>query len=171
MGRGTVTKNITFGAFSTADILRISRILTGWFGQINYEYFFWVPMAKAVLWNCNYFLRFRFRLLKVTVPVPYLDHKKHSLKKSLENILPFLHSKLFYKEKIDEFHQIYGKMWMKKMLNEGNQISNGKTSLVDYRILSFFCSRFYKKPMFFFLLFKNQNHCRTCSLHIDIVKF
>jgi hypothetical protein len=33
----------------------------------------------------------------------------------------FLLSKLFYKEKVKKFPQIYGKMWMKKMLNEGNQ--------------------------------------------------
>jgi hypothetical protein len=43
---------------------------------------------------------------KVTVPVPvpapYLDHKKL--------IFDFLLSKLFYKEKVHEFQQIYGKM-------------------------------------------------------------
>jgi hypothetical protein len=36
----------------------------------------------------------------------------------------FLLSKLFYKEKVTKFHQIYGKMCMKKMFNEGNQIHN-----------------------------------------------
>jgi hypothetical protein len=30
----------------------------------------------------------------------------------------FLLSKLFYKEKVHEFQQIYGKMWMKKCLME-----------------------------------------------------
>ncbi len=29
---------------------------------------------------------------------------------------------IFYKEKIDKFHHIYYKIWMKKMLNEGNQM-------------------------------------------------
>jgi hypothetical protein len=32
--------------------------------------------------------------------------------------------KQFYKEKIYKFQQIYWKMWMKKMFNEGNQIHN-----------------------------------------------
>jgi hypothetical protein len=93
-----------------------------------------------VLWNSNYFLRFRFRLLKsygsgygpnccqVTVPVPYLDHKSTDFKKVFEKNLAFLHSKLFYKERIDKFHQIYCKMWMKKILNEGNH-------LIKYTIL------------------------------------
>jgi hypothetical protein len=36
--------------------------------------------------------------------------------------MAFLHSKLFYKEKVYKFQQIYCKMWMKKILNEGNQI-------------------------------------------------
>ncbi len=100
-------------------------------------------VLQAVLWNSNYFLRFRFRfwflLLKsygsvsdfwqVTVPVPvlvpYLDHKKHSFKKkNLEKILSFYILSFFYKEKNDKFHQIYFKMGMKNMLNEGNQIHN-----------------------------------------------
>jgi hypothetical protein len=51
---------------------------------------------------------------KVTVPVPvpapYLDHKKQIfLKKSL-NFFDFLLSKLYYKEKVHKFQQIYGKM-------------------------------------------------------------
>jgi hypothetical protein len=50
---------------------------------------------------------------KVTVPVPvpapYLDHKKQILKKSWKFFLTLL-SKLFYKEKVHEFQQIYGKM-------------------------------------------------------------
>ncbi len=73
----------------------------------------------AVLWNRNYFLRFRFRLLKsygsgsdfwksygsgsgsyfrkvtVPVPAPYLDHKKQICQKKIWNFFAFLHSKLF----------------------------------------------------------------------------
>ena len=51
---------------------------------------------------------------KVTVPVPvpapYLDHKKQIKKKKFLNFFDFLLSKLFYKEKVHEFQQIYGKM-------------------------------------------------------------
>jgi hypothetical protein len=51
---------------------------------------------------------------KVTVPVPvpapYLDHKKQICKKNFGNFVDFLLSKLFYKEKVHEFQQIYGKM-------------------------------------------------------------
>jgi hypothetical protein len=51
---------------------------------------------------------------KVTVPVPvsapYLDHKKQIFKINSGNFLDFLLSKLFYKEKVHEFQQIYGKM-------------------------------------------------------------
>jgi hypothetical protein len=55
-------------------------------------------------------------LEKVTVPVPvpvqapYLDHKKQIFFKKFGNFLDFLLSKLFYKEKVHEFQQIYGKM-------------------------------------------------------------
>ncbi len=91
----------------------------------------------------NYFLRFRFRLLKrygsgsdfwksygsgsyfwkvtVPVPAPYLYHKKPIFRKKF---VSSLHSKLFYKEKDYKYQQIYCKMWKKKMLNEGNQIHN-----------------------------------------------
>ncbi len=92
-------------------------------------------VRSAVLWNRNYLLRYRSRLLKssgsgadfwqVTVPAP--GHKKQ-IKKKLEKILPFyivnfyFKNKLKYKfKKIYQFYQIYCKMWMKKMLNEGNQ--------------------------------------------------
>ncbi len=49
----------------------------------------------------------------------------------------FLLSKLFYKEKVYKFQQIYCKMWMKKMLNEGNQIHNfisssGSGTVINY---------------------------------------
>jgi len=51
---------------------------------------------------------------KVTVPVPvpapYLDHKKQFKKKNVGIFFVFLLSKLFYKEKVHEFQQIYGKM-------------------------------------------------------------
>ncbi len=45
----------------------------------------------------------------VPVPAPYLDHKKQIFKKKF-GIFFFLLSKLFYKEKVHEFQQIYGKM-------------------------------------------------------------
>jgi hypothetical protein len=44
------------------------------------------------------------------VPAPYLDHKKQIFKKFFGIFLYFLLSKLFYKEKVHEFQQIYGKM-------------------------------------------------------------
>jgi hypothetical protein len=51
---------------------------------------------------------------KVTVPVPvpapYVDHKKQIFKKNFGIFFYFLLSKLFYKEKVHEFQQIYGKM-------------------------------------------------------------
>ena len=47
----------------------------------------------------------------VPVPAPYLDHKKQIfLKKSFQFFCDFLLSKLFYKEKVYKFRQIYGKM-------------------------------------------------------------
>jgi hypothetical protein len=45
----------------------------------------------------------------VPVPAPYLDHKKQIFTKILEFFLTLL-SKLFYKQKVHEFQQIYGKM-------------------------------------------------------------
>ncbi len=45
----------------------------------------------------------------VTVPAPYLDHNK-LIKKKNGNFFDFLFSKLFHKEKVHEFQQIYGKM-------------------------------------------------------------
>jgi hypothetical protein len=73
----------------------------------------------------------------VPVPAPYLDHKKQIFKKNFGNFFDFLLSKLFYKEKVHEFQQIYGKMWMKKMFNEGNQIHNfmsssGSGTVINY---------------------------------------
>jgi hypothetical protein len=47
----------------------------------------------------------------VPVPAPYLDDKKQIfLKKSLKFFFNFLLSKLFYKEKVHKFQQIYGEM-------------------------------------------------------------
>jgi hypothetical protein len=60
----------------------------------------------------------------VPVPAPYLDHKKQIFQEYLLNFFAFLHSKLFYKEKVYKFQQIYCKMGMKKKFNEGNQIHN-----------------------------------------------
>ena len=76
-------------------------------------------------------------MVPVPVPAPYLDHKKQIFKKILEIFFDFLLSKLFYKEKVHELLQINGKMWMKKMFNEGNQIHNfmsssGSGSVINY---------------------------------------
>jgi hypothetical protein len=46
----------------------------------------------------------------VPVPAPYLDHKKQIFQKNIRNFFDFLLSKLFYKEKVHKFQQIYGKM-------------------------------------------------------------
>ncbi len=51
-----------------------------------------------------------FEKVMVPVPAPYLDHKKQILLKKFGNFFDFLHSNLFYKEKVHEFQQIYGKM-------------------------------------------------------------
>jgi hypothetical protein len=41
----------------------------------------------------------------VPVPAPYLDHKKQICKKNFGIFFYFLLSKLFYKEKVHEFHK------------------------------------------------------------------
>ncbi len=46
----------------------------------------------------------------VPVPAPYPDHKKQIKKKKCWKFFYFLLSKLFYKEKVHEFQQIYAKM-------------------------------------------------------------
>jgi hypothetical protein len=46
----------------------------------------------------------------VPVPAPYLDHKKQIFLKKFGIFFYFLLSELFYKEKVHEFQQIYGKM-------------------------------------------------------------
>jgi hypothetical protein len=46
----------------------------------------------------------------VPVPAPYLHHKQQIYKKNFGNFFDFLLSKLFYKEKVNEFQQIFGKM-------------------------------------------------------------
>jgi hypothetical protein len=63
-------------------------------------------VSKAALWNCNYFLRFRLRFRLA----PYLDHKSKFFKNNVGNFFVFLLSKLFYKEKVYKFQQIFGKM-------------------------------------------------------------
>jgi hypothetical protein len=49
---------------------------------------------------------------KVTVPVPvpapYQDHKKQIFPKKFCNFFDFLLGKLFHKEKVTKFQQIYG---------------------------------------------------------------
>ncbi len=44
----------------------------------------------------------------VPVPGPYLDHKKQIFKKKFWNFFYFLLGKLFHKEKVHKFQQIYG---------------------------------------------------------------
>jgi hypothetical protein len=48
----------------------------------------------------------------VPVPAPYLDHKKQIFQKKdwIFFFTFYLVSKLFYKEKVHNFQQIYGKM-------------------------------------------------------------
>ncbi len=63
--------------------------------------------------------------------------KANFSKTILEFFFAFLHKKRFYKEKVYKFPQIYCKMWMKKMLNEGNQIHNfisrsGSGTIINY---------------------------------------
>ncbi len=111
-----------------------------------------------MLWNRNYFLRFPGSdFWKVTVPVPaptfdklrfrfrfrfhrYLDHENQIVQQICWKKLAFL--QLFYKETIFKFHQIYCKMWMKKILNEWNQIlnfisSSGSETLINYFLTSY----------------------------------
>jgi hypothetical protein len=76
-------------------------------------------------------------MVPVPVSAPYLDHKKQISHKKFWKFLWLLHSKLFYKEKVHKFQQIYGKMWMKKMFNEGNQkhnfmSSSGSGTVINY---------------------------------------
>jgi len=73
----------------------------------------------------------------VPIPAPYLDHKKLIFLKKGRNFFDFVLSKLFYKEKFHKFQQIYGKMLMKKMFDEGNQIHNfisssGSETVINY---------------------------------------
>jgi hypothetical protein len=46
----------------------------------------------------------------VPIPAPYLDHKKQIFQEYFWNFFAFLHSKLYYKEKVYKFQQIYCKM-------------------------------------------------------------
>ncbi len=104
----------------------------------------------AVLWNRNYFLQFRFRLLnsygsdsgsdfwKVTVTAPYLLWIIKS--KFFTNFFLFFCLFSFYivscftREKFINFNK---KCEWKKMLNEGNQINNvisssGSGTVINY---------------------------------------
>ncbi len=106
----------------------------------------WLRLRSPVLWNRNYLLRFRYRFwllesygsgsgsdfwkvmvpvptfekvtvqVPVPVPAPYLDNKKQIVLKKGWNFFDFILSKLFYKEKVHKFQQIYSKKWMKKCL-------------------------------------------------------
>jgi hypothetical protein len=51
-----------------------------------------------------------FEKVTVPVPAPCLDYKKQIFQKKCWNFVDFLLSKLFYKEKLIKFQQIYGKM-------------------------------------------------------------
>ncbi len=83
----------------------------------------------AALWNHNYYLRFRFRLLKsygsgsyfwkvtvtVPVPAPYLDHKKQIFQtKIFEFFLPFYIKSCFTRIKFINFNKFIVKYeWTK----------------------------------------------------------
>jgi hypothetical protein len=51
-----------------------------------------------------------FEKVTVPVPAPYLDDKNKFIKKKFGIFFDFLLSKLFYKEIVYKFQQIYGKM-------------------------------------------------------------
>jgi hypothetical protein len=51
-----------------------------------------------------------FEKVTVPVPAPYLDLKSKFFQKNFGNFFDVLLSKLFYKEKVHKFQQIYGKM-------------------------------------------------------------
>ncbi len=85
--------------------------------------------------SCSYFWKV---IVPVPVPVPTFEKlrfrfrfqlhiwiiKSKFFKKILGKNIAFLLSKLFYKGKVYKFQQIYFKMWMKKMVNDRNQIHN-----------------------------------------------
>ncbi len=135
--RENLVGDIPAGDGKTANFLQCSvywpPILEGRVGGIRQSTV--DCLERAVLWNRNFFIRLRFQLLKsygsssgsnfwqVPVPVPYLDHKKHSFQQKFWKTLAFLHSKPFHKEKIYKFIKFIVKCeW--KMLNEKNQINN-----------------------------------------------
>ncbi len=68
-------------------------------------------------------LRFRFRF-QLQFQLRIWTMKSKFFQKNFGNFFPFLLSKLFYKEKVYKFQQIFCKMWMKKILDEGNQKHN-----------------------------------------------
>jgi hypothetical protein len=77
----------------------------------------------------------------VPVPVPTFEILRFRFRFQLHiqtsKFFALLLSKLFYKEKVHKFQQIYCKMLMKKMLNEGNQLHNfisssGSGTVINY---------------------------------------
>ncbi len=81
-----------------------------------------VPVPGSYFWKVT---------VPVPVPAPYLDHKKPIFLLKSEIFFAFLHSKLFYKEKVYKFQQIYS------ILNEGSQIHNfisgsGSGTVINY---------------------------------------
>ncbi len=69
-----------------------------------------------------------------------LDGTVFQVNKAYGSIL--VNSKLFYKEKNYKFHEIYCKTGMKKMLNDGNQIHNFKSSSDSRTVINYgFVSR------------------------------
>ncbi len=73
----------------------------------------------------------------VPVPAPYLDRKMLTFQEYFWDFFAFLHSKLFYKEKVQKFQKLYCKMRMKKILNEGNLIHNLISSSGSGTVISY----------------------------------
>ncbi len=88
--------------------------------------------AASIIGKAKFLEKIFFEQVTVSVsaPVPIMDLKNQFSKKYFGKNLAYLRSTFFYKEKIDKFHQIYNKMWMIKILNEGNQIHN---YILDYK--------------------------------------
>ena len=91
--------------------------IRAWFPVRIQAFFFWGI-------DSHFWILFRIRAKTIGYAMPLLGfcsvYWNRIGKKKIGKFLAFLHSKLFYKE----FHQIYSKMWTKKMLTKGNQIHN-----------------------------------------------
>ncbi len=105
---------------------------------------------ESTLWNRNYFYGSGSDFWKVMVPVPtfekfrfrfqlhiYVDHKLQIFQ-IFFGIFAFLYSKMFSKEQLYKFQQIYCIMWMTFFFYEGNQIpvhnfisSSGSGSVIN----------------------------------------